>query len=486
LENSSTRNNWNRRAALITTTLSSFLGPLTLSAVNVALPAIGRDFSMDAVSLGWVATAFLFTAATLLLPFGRLADIYGRKRIFILGTWILSLSALGMGLSPGPGALILFRALQGVGGAMIFATSIAILTSVYPPEMRGRVLGINVAAVYLGQAVGPTLGGLLTYHFGWRSLFLFQAPLGLLVVFFATWKLAGEWSGERGEGFDLVGSLIYGIAFLGLTYGFSLLPTTMGGILIAFGGVGLLAFVAWEKRAKNPTLPVELFARSRALILSCAAALINYGATFAISFLLSLYLQHVKGLSPRGAGLVLVAQPLVQAVFSPLAGRISDRVEPRFVASAGMALNAFGLFLLGTVDNGTPFWQIVASLAVMGFGFAFFSSPNTNAIMGLVEARFYGVASSLVSTSRIMGQMLSMGIAMLLFNTFMGRAEIVPSVYPMLLKSTRVAFVVFGALCVLGVFASLSRGNLRQEESLIFGPPPPSTSPRPGEKGTEQ
>jgi EmrB/QacA subfamily drug resistance transporter len=450
-----------KRSALIVTTLSSFLTPLAASTVNIALPSIGKEFGMDAISLSWVATAFIVTAAMFLVPFGRLADIYGRKRIFIYGTWIFTISSFFLGISSSAHILIFFRALQGVGGAMVFGTGIAILSSVFPLGERGKVLGINVAAVYLGLSFGPFLGGLLTQHLGWRSVFLLNVPFGLIIIIFGVWKLTEEWSGARGETFDFMGSLVYSLMLLAIMYGFSLLPRASSVVVILLGIAGVWLFVYLERRVKSPILDVSLFRMNKVFIFSNMAALINYCATFAVGFLLSFYLQYIEGLSPQNAGMILVSQPIVQAIFSPVAGRMSDRIEPRIVASTGMALTATGLFLLAMLKEGSALWFIIASLFLLGFGFALFSSPNTNAIMSSVESRLYGVASATLGTMRLIGQMFSMGIAMLIFTLYMGEVEILPEHYPLLLRSTKVAFTIFGFLCVGGTFASLIRGNVR-------------------------
>jgi MFS family permease len=272
---------------------------------------------------------------------------------------------------------------------------------------------------------------------------------------------------------------VYAIALLALMVGFSLLPNGLGAILIVAGAIGLAGFLWWEMRSQNPVLHIDLFAKNRPFAFSNLAALINYSATSAVTFLLSLYLQYIKALSPQQAGLVLVAQPIVQAAFSPLAGGLSDRIEPRIVASIGMALTATGLALLIPLNSATPLWAIVADLMLLGFGFALFSSPNMNAIMSSVDRRFYGVASGTAGTMRLVGQMLSMGIAMLLFALFLGRVEITSAVYPLFLNSMRAAFAIFAILCVAGVFASLARGRIREENGQKKGPATyPSSSDR--------
>ncbi|MEW5706788.1 MAG: MFS transporter [Actinomycetota bacterium] len=452
----------NKNYVLIIAAIASFLTPFMGSATNVALPSIEKEFTMDAVMLSWVATSFLLAAAMFLVPFGRIADIYGRKKVFTYGIFLYTISCLFSAISTSGGMLIASRAAQGIGSAMIFGTSMAILTSVYPPNERGKALGISVASVYLGLSLGPFLGGLLTQHLGWRSIFLFNLPLGLIIIAMVFSKLKSEWAEARGEKFDLAGSTIYSLTLVALMYGFSLLPKINGAWLIGAGVIGFLAFLRWETRIDSPVLNVKLFRGNKAFTLSNLAALINYSATFAVTFLLSLYLQYVKGLTPQNAGIVLVSQPVVMTIFSPLAGRLSDRVEPRIVASMGMGVTTLGLFLLTFISKNTAFGFIIAGLILLGFGFALFSSPNSNAVMSSVERKFYGVASGTLGTMRLTGQMLSMGIAMLLFAIFIGRVQITPAQYIPLLKSLKIAFAIFTAFCFAGVFASLARGNVKE------------------------
>jgi EmrB/QacA subfamily drug resistance transporter len=451
-----------KRAALIAATLTSFLTPFMDSGANVALPAIGQEFAMDAVALSWIRTAYLLATAMFLVPFGRIADIYGRKKIYVCGMAVFTFAALLVGLSSSATMLISARVLQGFGSAMIFGTAVAILTSVFPPQERGRVLGINVAAVYLGLSLGPSIGGFLTQQLSWRSIFLATVVVGLVAITFVLSRLEGEWAEARGESFDLAGSAIYALALVSLMLGVSCLPELLGAALIGMGVVGLAIFAAWELRTENPVLDMRLLASNRPFAFSNLAALINYGATSAVAFLLSLYLQYIKALTPQQAGLVLIAQPVVQASFSPIAGRLSDRVEPRVVASAGMAFTALGLGLMILVTPTTPIWAIAVRLVLLGFGFALFSSPNMNAIMGSVPRRAYGVASGMLGTMRVMGQMLSQGIAMLLFAIYIGRVEIAPESYPQFLTSMKTAFVIFSILCLAGIFASLARGAIRE------------------------
>ena len=451
----------NKRFTLLVTTLGSFLTPFMGSSINIALPSIGKEFAMNAVLLSWVTTSYLLTVAMFLVPLGRIADIHGRKKIFFYGFVIYTLSSFLCTMATSPFFLIASRMLQGIGASMTFSTGVAILISVFPPGDRGKVLGINVAAVYLGLSCGPFLGGLLTHYFGWRTIFLVNVPFGLLIIFFTFRKLKGEWTEARGEKFDFLGSILYSFILVTIVYGFSLLPGIWGVFFILLGVLGIWAFVKWEIKSESPVFDIDLFRNNKVFAFSNLAALINYSAIFAVSFLLSLYLQFIKGLSPQTAGMIIISQPIVQAVFSPFAGRLSDRIEPRMVASTGMALTTVGLAFFIFLDEKTTISFIVVGLILIGFGLALFSSPNTNAVMSSIERKFYGVASGILGTMRTTGNMFSMGIVMLIFSLYIGRTQITPSYYPLFIKSVKSAFIIFTSLCLAGIFASLPRGRVR-------------------------
>ncbi|MGD8226970.1 MAG: MFS transporter [Desulfobacteraceae bacterium] len=462
-----------KRPTLIIATLSSFTMPFMGSAINLALPSIGKEFQIDAVLLSWVATSYLLAAAISLVPFGRLADIYGRKKIFTYGISAFTVTSFLCAISTSTSMLIVFRIFQGAASSMMFATAIAILTSVFPPQERGKALGINVAAVYIGLSLGPFLGGFLTQHLTWRSVFLLNVPLGLIIIWVLLRKLKGEWAEARGEKFDLPGAIIYALALIFIMYGISLLPAIKSLWMILLGVLGFVAFVLWQSRVEHPVYNLNLFRSNRVFALSCLAALLNYSATFAMSFLLSLYLQYIKALSPQSAGLILVAAPIVMAIVSPFAGRLSDRIEPRIVSSVGMTLTTLGLFLFVFLHENSSQLSIILRLIVLGLGFALFSSPNTNAIMGSVEKRFYGLASGSVGTMRLLGMMISMGIATVVFSVYLGRVQITVAYYPVFIKSVNVAFLIFAILCFGGIFSSMVRGKLRGEVSkpVKEGPP---------------
>ena len=459
-----------RRVVLALASISAFLTPFMAASLNVAVPTIGREFGMSAVSLGWIATAYLLAAAVCLVPFGKIADLSGRKKIFGWGSLLHAVSSALVIFAGSTAMFLAARVLQGIGGAMLSATSVAMLTSVYPPGERGRVLGINVSFTYLGLSLGPVLGGALTQHWGWRSIFIVNAVLGFVLILIVAWKLKGEeWTGGQKEKIDGTGAALLAAGLISLMLGLGRLPAAWGFGLILSAAVFLVLFVLREKRTSAPILDLGLFRGNRVFVFSNVAALINYSATTAVGFLLSLYLQYIKGMSPQTAGLVLLAQPAMMVLFSPLAGRLSDRVEPRILASSGMGIITVGLLLLAGLGAGTSAAFIVGVLFVLGFGFALFSSPNTNAVMGAVDKRSYGVASALLGTMRITGQMISMGLATLIFALRIGRVQISPDVHPGFLAASRIVFILCAVLCLAGVFASLARGTIHGSKKTSGG-----------------
>lgn len=457
--NNKSKNNGIKTVALLVASLASFFTPFMGTAVNIALPTIGANFGADAIILNWVMNGFVLTAAILSVPFGRLCDIHGRKKIFIYGIIIFTMGSLLCSIAPSALSLIIFRVIQGIGTAMIFVTALAIITSVFSPGERGKAIGINVAAVYVGMSLGPVLGGIITQYLGWRSLFALMVPLGIFVVFLVFWKLKEEWIECKGEKFDLIGSVLYSIGLLFIMYGFSDLNNLLGVVMLILGIITMFIFIRWELKVESPVFNVRLFSQNITFTLSSLAALINYSATFAVALLLSYYLQFIKGLDPLSVGLILVAQPIIMVIVAPLAGRISDKYDARIIATIGMAIVTLGLFSFIFLNVNTAVLTVIISLATLGLGFGLFSSPNTNVIMGSVQKKFYGVASATVSTMRLIGQTMSMGIATLTFALLIGRVQITSEVYPNLLSSIHLCFIIFTTICLVGIYASWKRGN---------------------------
>ena len=455
-----------KKSVLLISTFAAFLVPFLTSAVNLALPSIGKELHANAISLGWVISSFILTSAIFLLPFGRLGDIIGRKKVFTLGILLFTVSTFLILFAHSIISLIILRIFQGFSSAMIFGTSMAILTSVFQTGERGRAIGINITATYLGLSLGPVIGGLLTHYLGWRSIFAFLVPFGIISLILIQRKIKTEWAEAIGEKFDWRGSIIYGIALASFMWGFSKLPSSLGWICIIIALLMAAVFLIFENKVSNPVFDIRLIMRNRVFAFSGIAALINYSATSAIGFFISLYLQYLKGLDARTAGLIMISQPIAMTLLSPVAGKLSDKRNPGAIASIGMGITASGLILLCFITETTPDYFIVLLLLLMGIGFGLFSSPNSNAIMSSVEKRHLGVASGVVGTMRMVGQMMSMGIAMMLISLYIGKQTINPSTYPGLISAMRTGFVIFSILSVLGIFASLARhGKMGNESS---------------------
>jgi EmrB/QacA subfamily drug resistance transporter len=471
-------NNANQtKVALAIVMITSFITPFISNAINLAIPAIGREFGANQTMLNWVVSGFLLSTAAFLLPFGRFADQYGRKKIFLVGMTLLAASSLGCALAPSISALIGFRILQGLASAMILGTSMAILTSVIPPQSRGKALGLNSAATYLGLSCGPVLGGFISSALSWRAVFCFNLLIAVLVVILTVWKLKGEWKGEPSK-LDSGGIVLCILAQVLLLFG--LTDLTAGFLYQACFVLGILFFVVffmYEKRRRNPLLPVISIIKNRSFAFANLATLINYCATAALSFVLSLYLQAALSLNSTVAGLILLAQPVLMAVLSPLVGVVSDRRPPAVLASVGMGISALGLFFFVFLSTRTPIMLIVLNLAFIGVGFALFATPNTSVVMGAVDTTLYGVASSVLGTMRLLGQTFSMAIVSLIMSVLIRDLSIGSSGYVVqLMASLKIAFAIFAALCGLGVFASLAR-------SKRLGPVATPPGPRPTGSG---
>lgn len=446
-----------RRYTQIVVGGASFLTPFIGSSLNLAIPSIGVSFQASALMLSWVMTSYLLTTVSLLVPFGSLADIIGRKRIFTIGLTIFTCSAFLGAISWSMETMIVFRVLQGLGCAMIFGTGIAMLTSTFPPQERGKVLGTNVAMVYLGLTLGPFLGGFLNHHFGWHSIFLFCGIIALGVLILTIFKLRDTGPGEKSSAsFDTAGALLYMAGVSSFLYGLSSLSSYHFAWFIVIAGLVILGvFVRHELGAVNPVFPLGLFKHNRTFTYANLAALINYCATFALSFLISLYLQTVLHYDSQTAGFILLTQALVMAAVSPFAGRLSDRVHPATVAVWGMGIATLGVFIFAFIGYSMPIWVIIANLMMLGFGFAIFSSPNTNMVMGSVEKRFLGIASATLGTMRMAGQTVSMAMVTLILGWFIGHVELAKAAPDLLIKGIRVSFLVYTVISIFGIVALL-------------------------------
>ncbi len=445
--------------------ITSFITPFMGASVNIALPQIGEEFSIGALTMSWVTMSYLLSIAVFLVPLGKLADQIGRVRLFVLGNVILAISTLACALSTSVGMLIGARLVQGFGGAMMFGTNTAIITSVFPPQERGKAIGLNVTAVYLGLSAAPVLGGFLTQQFGWRSLFYTILPLCVFVASSAKWVIRNDWKEEQPKPFDRIGAIVYVLAMFAFVYGFSGLPDLPAILLTLAGIVGFALFFYLEKRKQSPVLDVQLLLNNRLFAFSNLAALINYATTFAVTFMLSLYLQYIKGLSPRDTGILLVIQPVIMALTASISGKLSDKYSPGILASLGMGVICVGLCFLLFLNEGTSHSYLTFCLIVLGLGFGLFSSPNTSAVMGSVGKKDLGIASAMIATMRNTGQMISMGIATLIIHIFIGQSSINVTNHKAFLQTIPITFGIFIVLSFLGIWASLARNG--KKHSII-------------------
>lgn len=483
-----------RITALSIISLSSFVSAFSGSAFSVAAPVMTNPLSpqhvpgLDEAGMGWIITIYILATAMLQIPFGKISDNYGRKKIYIIGTIIFTSAALVLGFMNSETTLVIFRFVQGAGSALIFATGTAILTSIYPQEERGKAFGISIGSVYLGLTVGPSLGGVIVEHLGWRSVFFSVVPFGIIIAFLMGFVLKGEWKNEEKEKIDFVGAVIYIITLFLLLYGFRSINTSYGYYLIGASVLTLIFFIFWERKVEVPILELKLFKKNRFFTFANLTAFLFYTATSSTSLLLNYYLQDILYLSVSLAGVILLARPIAQAILSPIGGRLSDKIEHRTITTIGVATGLVGLVMLAFVNQKTHIVLVIFGLLLGGIGFGLFSSPNANSIMSSVPKKMYGVTSALIGTMRTIGQSISLGFATLLFSVFLGpnisssafqfKTEfllpVIPSNLsisqhnPLLLMSIKIAFFVAVGLGILAVISSYSRGkiNFRNNNSL--------------------
>ena len=438
--------------------ITSFVGAFVGSGINVALPAIGQEFAAGAGDLSRVSSAFLFGSAIFALPFGKVADILGRKKIYRLGAVFFSITLIIGGFSQSVEFLSGVRFLQGALMAMVFGPGTAMLVSVYDQSMRGRILGYSTAAVYVGLTCGPVIGGLICYYIGWRWFFYLAGGLASIGLIFL-YQVKEEWYGDRGASFDYKGSLLYMAMVPLILYGLSEMSKQAIGVYLLIAGIiCMIIFVVQERRTAQPMLEVGLFVGNRAFSFSNLAALMHYAATFAVTFLMSLYLQVVCGLTAPEAGGVLLLQFIVMAMLSPKAGILSDRIAPGKVASVGMAINCICLFVLSTLNEDSSLFLVGGILMAVGVGYALFTSPNNNAIMGAIDNRFYGIASSLLATMRLIGQAVSMAIVTIVIDVNEVKS-LSGADNDGLLVAMTIIYRIFAGICLLGIWASLARNR---------------------------
>lgn len=445
-----------KKVALIIVSIIMFVSAIMMSSVNVAVPPIAREFGMEAALAGWLTTAMTLPQVALMLPMGRLADIRGRKKTFLYGTLLFTAATGLCAAAPSSAMLLAGRVLQGIGGSMMFGVSMALLASVYPKNEIGRAFGVTISAMFVGMSIGPYLGGVITDNLGWRAIFGITAFLCLVCVGLIVWRLKGEWAEAAGEKFDTVGSVVLGVSLVLLLYGFTRLTDGyIGIVLFAVGVIGVFVYAVIAPRLNTPILNIDLFRRNAVFVFSNITNMFHFlGATAAV-FLMNYFLQSNQGYTTQQAGSILVATPAAMAIFSWFTGRLSDKLRPQLLAALGMLLMTLSMAVFIFLQDTTPLWLIISSLALLGIGMAFFASPNGNAVMASVKPRFFGIASAMLNVTRACGQMLGMGIVMILFVVYIGNAQITPENYGAFLVSARTGFLIFAIISFAGVFTQL-------------------------------
>ncbi|MBT8446132.1 MAG: MFS transporter, partial [Gammaproteobacteria bacterium] len=409
-----------RRRLLFVVVIASFTTPLMIAPVAVGVPAMAGALHVSTVTATWIMTIFFVASAVFVLPFGRLADVIGRRRVFASGLALCVLTSSLAAFADSVLLLLVARSLQGIAAAMLYSTTNALVAAGFPPARRGAAIGINVTAIYLGLTAGPLVGGWVIEQFGWQSVFLCPVPLALVSLLLSMVWLTDDEHSTASTRFDYAGGVLFGIAIIALLVGFSWLPGAQGWGLVALGLAVAAVFVLVETRQPAPVLEVSLFLHNRTFLYSCSSAFLSYASMFTVTYLVSLYLQSVTGTGASRSGLILMIQPLMMTLLSPVAGRLSDRVEPRTIASIGMAVMFVGFVVLSGLELSSSLLRCGIGVGLIGVGFALFSSPNINAIMGSVERRQFSVATATVAVTRLVGQSFGMGLITVVFALALG------------------------------------------------------------------
>ena len=445
---------------VITSFITTFMG----SALNLSIPSLEEEFKVGAQTVGWVVTIYMLTCSALAVPFGRLADRVERRSVLRTGILIFSISSLTAVLSKKMWMLLAFRLMQGIGASMIFSTNIAILVGAFDEEHRGRVLGYSTCATYAGLSAGPVLGGVLNQNFGWRAIFIATAIVSAAAFYGAFFKLP---KGEKKSGIlslsskahlDYAGNILFVVSIVLTMYGLSSLNSLAGApLILCLGILFFIFFIRTEMKTENPVIDVNLFRKNLPFTLSNLAAMVNYGSNFALSYLMSIYLQVVKGMSSQWAGVILITNTVIMTVLSPFVGRISDRHSPFKMSAAGMALCAAALGLLSFLSEDASLAWIIMILALSGVGFSFFSTPNTNAVMSCVEREDYGVSASILSTMRSIGHTAGMSVVSAVVGIYIGSGSLKGAGTEVLMKTFHISFFIFTLLCILGIIMAGKR-----------------------------
>jgi MFS family permease len=436
------------RAAIAMVMVNAVATPLMLSSVNVALPAIARDLVLDAVTLTWVPLAYLVAAVALVLPAGRVADHIGRRRVFIAGTLGVIVSSFAAAAAGDGAAFLASRVAQGLFTALLYATQVAIISSVVAPARRGQYIGYTVACVYVGLTAGPALGGWMVDAWHWRAALLVHVPLSALSCLIGLTLARTEWKSDHPQPVDPFGSLLYGGGLALLLVG---LANALNGPLVLLAPAGVLAlflFTRHEARVPSPLIDIPLLLGQARLRAAVIAAFLMYAATFGNVVLVSLQLQYLEGASAFAAGQVMLVQPLTMTLLAPVFGRLSDVLDARLLTSSGTVFALIGLLLLAFNAGSHSHALLLTGLLAVGLGFSLFSAPNTNALMSGVPKARYGAAAGIVATTRLLGQLTSQGVVVIVFALVIGHVPLAEGNREALAEAVRIAYGLAAVLCL--------------------------------------
>jgi EmrB/QacA subfamily drug resistance transporter len=460
--------------ALSVTTLGVLMSAIDTTIVVLAIPDIMAKLHSDLVSMIWVIMAYILVTTVFLLTFGRVADMLGRVRMYNLGFLVFTVGSLLCGFAGSGTQLILFRLVQGVGGAMLAVNSMAIVTEAFPSSELGRAMGLNGITFAVGSIVGPILGGLILTLGNWRWVFFINVPVGILGTLWGYLQLH-ELSKRNGrEPFDFLGAASFSLALVLVLFALTEsidLGWTSPIILGMFAGfVGLVAlFVWWEKRYPHPVLDFGVF-NNRVFNFSVLAAMLQSLALYAVNFIIVFYLQAVRGFDPLKAALLLVPLPVASSAIGPVSGMVSDRIGARIPASLGLAVQIIGLFWLSALGTTAPYLQVAIGLGLVGLGGGMFWSPNTSAAMGSAPRDRLGVAAAALATLRNSGMVTSFALILAvianamphsqMMQVFVGLAvDLSVTAKQAFVTGMHSAFWVSSAVCFLAALFSLVRGR---------------------------
>jgi EmrB/QacA subfamily drug resistance transporter len=439
--------------------IGTFMTALDGSVVNTILPVISQSLNSSVAAVEWVVTIYLLVISGVLLSFGRLGDMQGHKNVYLAGFVIFLVSSALCGLSHSLWALISFRAIQSLGGAMLAANSPAILTKSFPGSQRGQALGLQATMTYLGLTVGPSLGGWLAQQFSWRAVFYINLPVGLFAFYLSLRFILPDHPTQVTERFDLMGAgcFIAGLItlLLGLNQGYTLGWTSLPILaLFSIAILFLVIFIYIEMRTFFPMLDLNLF-NNRVFSASVISAISNYICVYSILFLMPFYLIQGRGLNTSHTGLILTAMPIVMAIVAPISGTLSDRFGTRFPAMLGMFILALGLLLLSWLGKESPNISVVFSLSIAGLGIGVFISPNNSALMGAAPRYRQGIAAGIMATARNVGMVLGVGLSGAIFTTLLSHPA--ESQSAALFDATHASFMAAAIIAALGMLVSAIR-----------------------------